>query len=158
LLLSAGVAAARTEDIDSADELLREARVAAERLLDLGFPVRRDYESTFGLAQVIMQSVDVAVVTDRPGLALDLARAFPSGAGLPVAAQARHLADRAYALTALDKDEEALDVLLMIERLAPQWIRYQAYPHTVIRELIERERRARTPRLRGLAERLGVVA
>jgi len=157
LLLSAAVAAARNEDIDTADELLREAQGAGQRLHDLGFPLRRDYESTFGLAQVIMQSVDVAVVSDRPGRALDLARAFPQDSGLPLASQARHLADRAYALTALNKDEEALDVLLTIERLAPHWIRYQTYPHSVIRELTERERRARTPRLRALAERLNVV-
>ena len=158
LLLSAGVAAARIEDVDAADAFLREARSAAERLLNLGFPIRRDYESSFGVAQVVMQSVDVAVVTDRPGRALDLARAFPPDADLPIASRARHLADRAYALAALDKDEEALDVLLTIEHLAPQWIRFQTYPRSVIRELVERERRARTPRLRGLAERLGLVA
>lgn len=49
-------------------------------------------------------------------------------AGLPLAAQARHLADRAYALAALDKDDDAVDVLLALERLAPHWIRYQPYP------------------------------
>jgi transcriptional regulator with XRE-family HTH domain len=74
LLISAGVAAARNEDIGSADALLDEAREAARRMLELGYAVRRDYESTFGLPQVIMQTVDAAIVTDRPGRALDLAR------------------------------------------------------------------------------------
>jgi hypothetical protein len=39
-------------------------------LAELGFAVQRDYESSFGLPQVIMQSVDVAGVTDRPGRGL----------------------------------------------------------------------------------------
>jgi len=33
----------------------------------------------------------------------------------------------------------------------------QPYPRTIVRELLERERRSRTPRLRGLAQRLGVA-
>lgn len=158
LSLSAATAAARDEDPSAADEHLAQARRAADRLSELGQPVRRDYESTFSLPQVIMQSVDIAVVTDRPGHALDLARDMPADADLPLAARARHLADRAYAFTALGQDEAAVDVLLTIERMAPHWLRFQVYPQTTIRELIERERRARTPRLRGLAQRIGIVA
>jgi hypothetical protein len=41
--------------------------------------------------------------------------------------------------------------------MAPHWIKYQAYPRTIVRELLERERRACTPQLRGLAHRLGVA-
>lgn len=158
LLVSAAVAAARNEQADVADEFVAEARAEADRLVEMGQPVRRDYESTFGLPQVVMQAVDVAVVTDRPGRALDLAREMSPDAAMPLASRARHLADRAFALVALDRDEAATETLLEIERMAPQWMRYQAYPRATVRELVERERRVRTPRLRELAERLGVVA
>jgi hypothetical protein len=105
-----------------------------------------------------MQSVDVAVVTDRPGLALERARRMPPDAALPLAARARHLADVAYAQTALGRDRAATDTLLAVERTAPNWVRYQTYPRLIVGELLERERRARTPGLRGLARRLGVAS
>lgn len=45
----------------------------------------------------------------------------------------------------LGKDREATDMLLTIERTAPNWMKYQSYPQTIVRELLERERRSRTP-------------
>jgi transcriptional regulator with XRE-family HTH domain len=157
LLVSGAVAAARKEQPDTADDLLSLAEAAATRLDATGVTVRRDYETPFGLPQVIMQAVDVSVVTNRPGRALDIARRMPPEAPLPLAAKARHLADKAAAQTALGRDRDATDTLLMIERDAPHWISYQPYPRTIVRELVERERRVGTPRLRGLAERLGVA-
>jgi transcriptional regulator with XRE-family HTH domain len=157
LLISGAVAAARENRPAEADDLLNLAEAAATRLNTANSQVRTDYETPFGLPQVIMQSVDVCVVTDRPGRALEVAGRMPSDAHLPLAAKARHLADVAYAQTSLRKDREATDTLLTIERTAPDWMRYQSYPRTIVRELLERERRARTPRLRGLAQRLGVA-
>jgi len=78
-------------------------------------------------------------------------------ARLPLAAKARHLADVASAQTSLGRDREATHALLTIERTAPHWMKYQAYPRTIVRELLERQRRSRTPQLRGLAHRLGVA-
>ncbi len=157
LLVSGAVAAAREEQTDKADDLLSLAEAAATRLDATGSAMRRDYETPFGLPQVIMQAVDVSVVTNRPARALDIARRMPPDAALPLAAKARHLADKAAAQTALGRDREATDTLLAIEREATRWISYQPYPRTIVRELLERERRVRTPRLRGLAERLGVA-
>jgi hypothetical protein len=157
LLVSGAVAAAREDQPGEADGLLNLAEAAATRLQATDREVRTDYERPFGLPLVIMQSVDVAVVTDRPGQALQVATRMPPEAALPLAAKARHLADVANAQTSLGKDREATDSLLAIERTAPHWIRYQAYPRTIVRELLERERRARTPQLRGLAHRLGVA-
>jgi transcriptional regulator with XRE-family HTH domain len=156
LLVSGAVAAARQERAETADDLLSLAEAAATRLDATGATVRRDYETPFGLPQVVMQQVDVAVVTGRPGRALDIARRMPPEAPLPLAAKARHLADKAAAQTALGRDREAVDTLLAIERNAPNWMSYQSYPRTIVRELREREKRVRTPGLRGLAERLGV--
>jgi len=157
LLVSGAVAAAREDQPDEADDLLNLAEAAATRLQAADHEVRTDYERPFGVPLVVMQSVDGAVVTDRPGRALQIAKRMPPDAALPLAARARHLADVANAQTSLGKDRAATDTLLAIERTAPHWIKYQAYPRTIVRELLERERRARTPQLRGLAHRLGVA-
>jgi hypothetical protein len=157
LLISGAVAAARDDQPAEADDLLNLAEAAATRLHAETSVIRVAYQSPFGLPLVVMQSVDVAVVTDRPGRALEVAKKMPSD-GLPLlASKARHLADVAYAQTSLRRDHEATDTLLTIERTAPHWMKYQAYPRTIVRELLERERRSRTPQLRGLARRLGVA-
>ena len=44
-----------------------------------------------------------------------------------------------------------------LRREAPAWLRYQPYPRAIVRELLERERRARTPALRGLTPPLGIA-
>lgn len=159
LLVSAAVAAARNDRPAEADDLINLAETAAVRVGAQGYyEVSSHYERPFGVPLVLMQSVDIAVVTDRPGRALALAERMPPDADLPDAAKARHLADVAFAQTATGRDAKAVDTLLRIERQAPNWMRYQSYPRTIIRELLERERRARTPRLRGLAVRLGIEA
>lgn len=157
LLVSAAVAAARNERLDEADDLINLAQAAAVRAGPAAREFRTNYQRTFGPDLVAMQAVDIAVVTDRPGRALELAELMPPDPDLPEASRARHLADVAYAQTAAGRDAEAVEALLRIERMAPRWMRYQPYPRTIVRELLERERRARTPRLRGLAARLGLV-
>lgn len=157
LLVSGAVAAARDDQPDTADDMLNLAEAAATRLNAADYQVRTDYERPFGLPLVVMQSVDVSVVTDRPGRALEVAKRMSPDAALPLAARARHLADVASAQTSLGKDRAATDTLLTVERTAPDWMRYQPYPRAIVRELLERERRARTPLLRGLAHRLGVA-
>jgi len=151
LVLTGATAAARDGRIDTADDLLSVAQGAAARL----GTDRNDYEVAFGPAQVTMQSVDVAVVTGQFGKALERAKRMPADAGLPLAARARHLTDVAYAHTNLVHDDQALDALLTVERMAPAWIRYQAFPRAVVQELLEHERRRSSP-LRNLAGRLGV--
>jgi transcriptional regulator with XRE-family HTH domain len=151
LVLTGATAAARDGRVGTADDLLSVARGAAARL----GADRNDYEVAFGPAQVTMQSVDVAVVTGQFGKALERAEKMPADAALPLAARARHMTDVAYAHTNLAHDDQALDALLSVERIAPSWIRYQAFPRAVVQELLEHERR-RNPGLRNLAGRLGV--
>ena len=157
LLLSGAVAAARDDQPDEADDMLNLAEAAATRLQAASHEVRIDHDRPFGLPVVVQVTVDVSVVTDRPGRALEVARKMPPDASLPLAGKARHLADVASAQTSLGRDREATDTLLTIERMAPEWMRYQPFPRTIVRELLERERRARTPQLRALAHRLGVA-
>jgi transcriptional regulator with XRE-family HTH domain len=161
LLVCGAVAAARDAKPDEADDLLNLAEAACVRLDGAG---RRGVSGLppvvvqpVGMPQVIMQGVDTSVVTGRPGRALEIAKRMPPDADLPLAARARHLADVAYAQANLGRDRDATETLLGIERMAPHWMRYQAYPRTIVRELLERERRARTPQLRALAARLNVA-
>lgn len=166
LLVSGAVAAARNDQGSEADDLLNLAETAATRLPTVERAGRSTRtrpvsaarnEIVSGLAPVVMQQVDAAVVTGRPGRALDLAKRIPADAGLPLISRARHMADVAYAQTSLGRDRDATETLLTVEREAPHWMRYQRYPRTIVRELLERERRARTPQLRGLASRLNVA-
>lgn len=149
LLISAATATARGGRAAAAAELLDEAgRVAA---LDGD---RTDYESPFGPSQVVMQTVDVAVVTEDYDQAVIAARAMPRAAALPLAARARHLTDVALARTQLGDLTHARDTLLTVHAMAPDWMAHQHLPRQVLAELRLRDR---NPRLRDLARALGVT-
>jgi len=150
LLVTGATAAARSGDDSEAQDLLRTAHGAAVRLGQ----DRNDYQTAFGVSQVVMQRVDVAVVAGDYVRALDTASEMPHGTRLPLAARARHQTDLAYAHASLGRSAEAERILLDIERMAPRWIRYQVFPKAVVGELLNA--RKPTPAVRGLARRLGV--
>ncbi|MFC6091167.1 helix-turn-helix domain-containing protein [Saccharothrix lopnurensis] len=153
LLITAATAAGRAQRVDDARDFMRSAGEAADRI---GYD-RDDYETAFGPSQVVMQTVDVHVVTENYADALNAAKKMPRDGRLPLASSARHLADRACALARLGQDQKALDTLLTMERMAPDWIRYQTLPRLVVGELVENQRRrVKASSLFGLARRLGV--
>jgi transcriptional regulator with XRE-family HTH domain len=152
LLVTAATSAGRNRNGEQARDFLAAGAEVAGRI---GYD-RHDYETPFGPSQVTMQTVDVHVVTDEFGAALAAAKRMPRDAGLPLAARARHLADRAYAHARLGQGQQSLDALLAAERIGPDWIKYQSLPRQVVADLIEHERRIQSP-LRGLAKRLGVT-
>jgi transcriptional regulator with XRE-family HTH domain len=156
LLVGAAVAAAREDNASEADDVINLAEVAATRLDGMGWNRRMYNQSPFGLPLVTMQGVDIAVVTGRPGRALTIAEKMPPDAPLPLASKARHLADKAFALTELGRLREAEDTLYTIKRTAPKWMTYQSYPRVIVAELWEREKRSRSVGLRNLAEWLSV--
>jgi hypothetical protein len=156
LIISGAVASARDGKPETADDLLKVAAEAAKRI-DNGNSIRLDYETPFGGPHVIMQLVDSAVATGRPALALKRAKDMPPNALLPLAYRARHMCDVAFALADLGKDEKATNVLWQIDRLAPKWLRVQVFPRQILTELRERERRVRTPLLRELCSRIGLL-
>ncbi|AUS79104.1 transcriptional regulator [Actinoalloteichus sp. AHMU CJ021] len=149
LVLTAATAAARDQRSAEAAHLVGQADAVARRI---GHD-RRDYETYFGPSQVAMQRVDVAVVTEDYTTALTVARRMPRTPALPLASRARHLADRALAHARLGHQQQALDILLSAERMAPDWMSHQTMPRRIVSELLARERPSR---LRGLAERLGI--
>lgn len=150
LLVTAATAAARSGDDDEARDLLQVAHGAAVRLGE----DRNDYQTAFGVSQVVMQRVDVAVVAGDYVRALDTARKMPVETGLPLAARARHQTDLAHAHVALGHAGEAERILLDIERMAPRWMRYQVFPRAVVSELLNSRRP--TVAVTSLARRLGV--
>jgi hypothetical protein len=101
-----------------------------------------------------MMSVDCAVVQEDYSGALATARSMPTDARLPLASRARHLADVALAQLRLGYGGRALNTILSMEQMAPDWIAYQSLPRQIVAELVEQERRV-SPPLRELAIRLG---
>lgn len=151
LLVVGATAAAREGKADEAQDLLRAAHGAAVRIGE----DRNDYQTVFGLSQVVMQNVDVAVVAGDYVKALDTANQMPKRSRLPRAAQARHMTDVAHSHAKLGHYREAENLLTRIEQFAPQWIRYQVFAKAVLAEVLQHGRP--TSKARTLARRLGVV-
>lgn len=150
LTMTAATAAARARRTKSAGELMAVASETADRL---GYE-RSAFHTKFGPAKITMQSTDCAVVQDDYDSALAIARRLPRDAALPLATRARHLADVALAHLRLGNGDRAVNTILSMERMAPDWIEYQSLPRQMVAELVEQERRVNAP-LRDLAVRLG---
>ncbi|RJO76828.1 XRE family transcriptional regulator [Nocardia panacis] len=151
LVLLGATAAGREQKVPQALSLIETASEVAGRVgMD-----RRDYETYFGPSQVIMQTVDVNISSERYPEALAAARAMPAnGGGLPQASRARHLTDTAVALARTGRHEHALSTLLNAERVGgADWIKYQALPRHIVSELLDHDRKMP---LRAFASRLGV--
>lgn len=151
LLVTAATAAARDNRRAAAGDFLGLAAEVAQRV----GTDRTDYETPFGPSQVIMQTVDVGVVTEDYPAALAAASRMPTNPGLPLAASCRHLTDRACAHANLGQEEQALTLLLTAESMGPDWIRHQSLPRAVTRDLLVAEGKRSTP-LREFAVRIGV--
>ncbi|KOX45253.1 hypothetical protein ADL19_23285 [Streptomyces purpurogeneiscleroticus] len=150
LLVTGATAAARAGNDDEARDLLQVAHGAAVRLGE----DRNDFNTTFGVTQVVMQRVDAAVVAGDFARALDVAREMPQHNPMPLAARSRHKTDLAHAHAGLGRYADAERILLEIEQDAGQWMRYQPFPRAVVGSLLNGRRAS--PKLRGLARRLGV--
>lgn len=150
LVLQGATAAGRAQQVQEALSLVEAANEVALRIGG----DRQDYETYFGPAQVVMQTVDVNVSAERYPEALAAAKAMPANGGLPQASRARHLTDTAVALTRTGQHQRALDTLLTAERVGgPDWLKYQSLPRHIVSELLDHDRRVP---LRAFARRIGV--
>ncbi|MFE9579328.1 helix-turn-helix domain-containing protein [Nocardia sp. NPDC006044] len=150
LMLLGATAAGRAQNVPEALSLVE---AAGEVALRIGGD-RRDYETYFGPSQVVMQTVDVNVSSERYPEALAAAKAMPVNGGLPQSSRARHLTDTAVALTRTGQHQRALDTLLTAERVGGQdWLKYQSLPRHIVSELLDHDRRVP---LRAFARRIGV--
>ncbi|MER7452773.1 helix-turn-helix transcriptional regulator [Nocardia beijingensis] len=150
LVLQGATAAGRAQDVHDALSLVQ---AASEVALRIGTD-RQDYETYFGPSQVVMQTVDVNVSSERYPEALAAAEQMPVNGSLPQASRARHLADTAVALTRTGRHQRALDALLTAERVGgADWLKYQTLPRHIVTELLDHDRKVP---LRAFARRIGV--
>ncbi|MFI7524514.1 helix-turn-helix domain-containing protein [Nocardia salmonicida] len=151
LLLQGATASGRDQRVSLALDLADEARSVAERLPG----DTKDYECNFGPSQVAMQVTDIHVSSEMYPEALDAAKQMPlGGTGLTQVSQARHMVDRAAALTRMGRYDDAFKLVLTAEKVGgDEWARHQALFQSVVAELLDNDR---TSGLRELASRVGL--
>jgi transcriptional regulator with XRE-family HTH domain len=151
--LSAAMACARAGDRSAAEQLLDAAEACAARL-------GRDLSgvAVFGPSNVDIHRVAIAMDLGDPVAALQHAEQarpqMPSGFEERMG---RYLIDLGRAHAARQRDDDALHALLEAEEVAPEEVRTHPLARSVVVDLLSRERRTRTPDLRSLASRSGVL-
>lgn len=131
LVLRGAIAAARSDDRDSAEALLDEASRSADRLGHDG----NTRWTGFGPTNVLLHRVDVALTCGDAGSAIALARQVPLDKVLLAERRARLFVDVATAYTRWGRYGQALASLRMADRIAPQEVRHRSPVRRVIRDL-----------------------
>jgi hypothetical protein len=153
LRLTETVIAGRYGDTASVRRLLRDAWTAAERV----GPGRNDYWESFGPASTAVIEATVAVESGDAVEALRIADGVEVNELASEALRARFSIRVAHAHMLRRDDAGAVALLLEAEWHAAEEPRYSVLAHEIVRVCLGRERRSRTPGLRGLAQRSGVV-
>ncbi|GAA0303186.1 helix-turn-helix transcriptional regulator [Streptomyces polychromogenes] len=152
LFLAGAIAAARAEDRATAHAFLQEADKSAQRL---GGDANHMW-TAFGPTNVAIHRVAAAGELGDIQIAADLGPQIDTS-GMPVERRARHGIEVARALSARNRTDEALAVLLEAEQLAPEQVRH----HYLSRELVigwVRGTRGRPAHpVVGLARRLRII-
>jgi transcriptional regulator with XRE-family HTH domain len=152
LQLTQAVITGRAHDEGGAWRVLRDARVAAERV----GPGRNDYWEAFGPANVGAHEILVALGAGDAVEVLRIADRLDVEE-LPPAKRAEVCIDVALAHSLRRHDAAAVAMLLEAEEHAPEIVRYTVKAQEIVRACLKRERKSRTPALRGLAKRMGVT-
>lgn len=152
LFLTGSMAAARAEDRATTQAFLHEADESARRL---GHNANHMW-TAFGPTNVAIHRVATAGEFGDMQIAANLGQQLDTS-GLPLERRVRHNLEVARALSAWNRTDEALGMLLEAERMAPEQVRH----HYMSRELVlgwVRGTRGRPARpVADLAERLQVV-
>lgn len=152
LFLTGAMAAARAEDRATTAQFLREADESARRL---GTDENHMW-TAFGPTNVAIHRVATAGELHDMQIAAELGQRIDTS-GLPVERRVRHNLEVARALSAWNRTDEALALVLEAEEIAPEQVRH----HYMSRELVlgwMRGTRGRPARsVADLAERLRVV-
>jgi transcriptional regulator with XRE-family HTH domain len=135
-----------------ADFHLREAG----RLADLVGEGRNDFSTLFGPTNVVLHGVGVAMELGLPAKAIEEARPLNGGAGLAPERKVRLKVDLARAYAHLRRDDEARQLLMEGERVAPALLRAHPLAREIVAGMIQRSPRGISPDLRVLATRVGV--
>jgi Helix-turn-helix domain len=151
--LSAAMACARGGDGASASELLEAANACAAQLgRDVSAP------AVFGPSNLDIHRVAIPMELGDPMAALQQAErtrlAVPDGLE---ERSGRYLIDVARAYAARGRGSESMRALLHAEQIASEEVRTHRLTRAVLLDLLAREHRARTPELRAMASRCGVL-
>lgn len=151
LHLYAAQAAARAEDpLESRKFLAQATAMAAKLRID-----REDYSLFFGPTNVGIQETGILVDLDDPTNALKRSRSVDPNRLPSVNRRCYFYLHRARAQVLKRQDQAAVESLTAAEATAPELTGWDPMTRESIRAMLERERRASNPQLRGLAERLG---
>ncbi|MFF9896146.1 helix-turn-helix domain-containing protein [Streptomyces longispororuber] len=152
LFLTGAMAAARAEDRATTQAFLREAEAAAARL---GSDANHMW-TAFGPTNVAIHKVATAGELGDFQIASDLGPQIDTS-GLPVERRVRHDLEVARALTARNRTDEALSVVLEAERIAPEQVRHHYMSRELVLGWVRGTRGRPSSSVADLAERLRVV-
>jgi transcriptional regulator with XRE-family HTH domain len=154
LLLRGSAAAVRDNQPVEGGEMLRLAGMAAA---GTGGDFLLPYAPwhVFGPVAVSVMAAENAMIQDKPGVTLAIAREV-EGARMPVPRFApSHKLDVAAAYASLRQYPEAVGVLQDLRRTRPEWLPQQRYASDILHKVIKR-RRSLTPDMRDLADFLSL--
>ncbi|WP_093813923.1 helix-turn-helix domain-containing protein [Streptomyces sp. 2133.1] len=152
LFLTGAMAAARAEDRATTQEFLREAESAATRLGANG----NHMWTAFGPTNVQIHRVATAGELGDIQIAAELGPQVDTS-GLPVERRVRHSLEVARALSAWNRTDDALAVVLDAEQLAPEQVRHHYMSRELVLGWIRGTRGRPTRPIADLADRLRVV-
>lgn len=155
-LLVAATSTAATGDFDTARAELDDAHEIARQVPQ---PTVIAGHTSFSAENVQMHRVALEVEAADPVAALDAARPLTNTKLTQRERASYFWVDVGRAYAQLDRHREALDAFRRAERAAPLRVRLSPVVRSAVRTLLDRPyRRAEGARLRGLAERCGVLS
>ena len=153
LCLAGAMAASRADDRATTRVFLSEAEETAHRL---GADVNYLW-TALGPTNVTIHRVAMAMEPGDYQVAIDLSSRIDAST-MPVERRVRHALDVAQAFTARRRTDQAVDVLLRAERLAPEQVRCHAMSRRLVMQWLRQCRGAPSRHLGDLARRMKLVA
>lgn len=152
LFLVGAIAAARSDDPATARSMLTRATAVAQQLGRDGNHVW----TAFGPTNVAIHQVAVAMETNNVQTAVDLGPTVDV-TGQPMERRVRHRLEVARALTAVNRQDDALTLVLDAESDAPEQVRYHYLARHLVQTWIRTSTTKPAPSLAALARRLRVA-
>jgi len=152
LFLAGAMAAARAEDRATTRAFLAEADAVARRLGRDG----KHMWTSFGPTNVAIHRVATAAELGDMQIAADLGPRLDTSA-LPTERRVRHALEVARALSTRNRPDQALDVLLDAEQLAPEQVRYHFLSRQLVLTWVRNQRGKPSYHLDALAKRLRIA-
>jgi hypothetical protein len=156
LHLRTALAAARRQDRNTTNDLMRQATWASERLGADG----NYWQTGFGPTNVEVHRLAAALDLGDVAYVVGHAPQVETG-HMPAERTAAHLIHTGRALSLVARDDEALNILLDAEQVAPQLVRHSAVVRETVKTLYRRNpatRQGRSSPLSGLAERVRAIS